>query len=131
MAVEVLDLTDFAKSGFVCGLIIHEKSLQVTIAFFGTSKNPLKSLIDSNFCQSSSVVEQRTHKPLVACSNHASGTIFFSFAKHSKQLCFLLKASPRPTPGEPFFRMQVCKSIDGIESVWSDRMGPVNRRYFP
>ena len=30
MAVEVLDLTDFAKSGFVCGLIINEKSLQVT-----------------------------------------------------------------------------------------------------
>ena len=26
-----MDLTDFAKSGFVCGLIIHEKSLQVTI----------------------------------------------------------------------------------------------------
>ena len=27
-----MDLTDFAKSGFVCGLIIiYEKSLQVTI----------------------------------------------------------------------------------------------------
>ena len=64
MAVEVLDLTDFAKSGFVCALIIHEKSLQVTIAFFGTSKKPLKSLIDSNFCQSSSVVEQRTHNSI-------------------------------------------------------------------
>ena len=45
MAVEVLDLTDFAKSGFVCGLIIHEKSLQVTIAFFGTSKNPLSPIL--------------------------------------------------------------------------------------
>ena len=117
---------------FVVLLFTKRAYLQVTIAFFGTSKNPFKSLTDSNFnCQSSSVVEQRTHKPLVACSNHASGTIFFSFAKHSKQLCFPLKASPRPTPGEPFFRMQVCKSIDGIESVWSDRMGPVNRRYFP
>ena len=30
VAVEVLDLIEFAKSGFVCGLIIHEKSLQVT-----------------------------------------------------------------------------------------------------
>ena len=138
--------TDFAKilrlSLFVVLDLFHEKIYrsgtppQVTIALIlimrvKAFKNPLKSLIDSNFCQSSSVVEQRTHKPLVACSNHASGTIFFSFAKHSKQLCFPLKASPRPTPGEPFFRMQVCKSIDGIESVWSDRMGPVSRRYFP
>ena len=49
-----------------------------------------------NFCQSSSAVEQRTHKPLVIGSNPISGTTFltarFSLFKRKRVYCFCINA---------------------------------------
>ena len=81
MAVKILNLTDFAKYRFGFAVSSHENSLKVKkrgyIANIRSKIPTLKPFQQRRLCQSSSVVEQRTHKPLVACSNHASGTIFY------------------------------------------------------
>ncbi len=63
------------------------------------SLNP--QVIDSiPFCQGSSVVEQRTHKPLVASSILAPGTIFY-------------KPQRTHDGGRPFFRLTLCSLVQG------------------
>lgn len=52
-------------------------------------------------CQGSSVVEQRTHKPLVGCSNHLPGTIFL----------FPYPVSRRNVLLEVFLCMEAAKGI--------------------